>query len=68
MIRAKEKRQGPGRSVGSQTRATMYMAWLTESEEEVALQKVSEIRALRKKGLWEDEIAKRLTLAGAICS
>jgi hypothetical protein len=32
------------------------------------LQKVSEIRALHKKGLSEDEIAKRLTLAGAICS
>jgi hypothetical protein len=43
------------------------MAWLTESEE-VALQKVTEIRALRKEGLREDEIAKRLTLAGAICS
>jgi hypothetical protein len=67
LIRAKERRQCPGHSVGSQTRATMSMAWLTESEE-VALQKVTEIRALRKKGLREDEIAKRLTLAGAICS
>ena len=28
------------------------------------MHKVSEIRALRKKGLSEDEIAKRLTLAG----
>jgi hypothetical protein len=38
------------------------------SHQEEALQKVSEIRALPKKGLSEDEIAKRLTHAGMICS
>lgn len=32
------------------------------------MHKVSEIRDLRKKGLSEVEIAKRLTLAGMICS
>jgi transcriptional regulator len=32
------------------------------------LHKVSEIRDLRKKGLSEDEIAKRLTFVGAIYS
>jgi hypothetical protein len=44
------------------------MVRLTESLQEEALQKVSEIRDLRKKGLSEDEIPERLTLAGAICS
>jgi hypothetical protein len=68
LIRAKERREGPGRSVGSQTRATTSMVRLPESHQEEALQKVSEIRVLRKKGLSEDEIAKRLTLAGAVCS
>jgi hypothetical protein len=68
LIGAKEKRQGPGHSVGSQTRATATMVRLTESHQEEALQKVGEVRALRKKGLAEDEIAKRLTLAGMICS
>jgi hypothetical protein len=68
LIGAKEGRQGPGRSVGSQTCARKSMVRLTESHQEEALQKVSEIRALHKKGLSEDEIAKRLTLAGEICS
>jgi hypothetical protein len=69
LIRAKERRQGLGRSVGSQTHATTTsMVRLTESLQEVALQKFSETRALHEKGLSEDEIAKRLTLAGAICS
>jgi hypothetical protein len=44
------------------------MIRLTESLQEVALHKVSETRALHEKGLSEDEIAKKLTLAGAICS
>jgi hypothetical protein len=44
------------------------MVRLTESHLEEALQKVSEIHALRKKGLSEVKIAKRLTLAGMICS
>ena len=48
--------------------AAAPMVRLTPSHQEEALQKVSEIRALRKKGLSEDEIAKRLTLAGAVCS
>jgi hypothetical protein len=51
-----------------QTCATKSMVRLPESHQEEALQKVSEIRALHKKGLSEDEIAKRLTLAGEICS
>ncbi len=68
MIRAKERRQGPGRSVGSQTRATTSMVRLPESHQEESLHKVSEIRALRERGLSEGEIAKRLTLAGEICS
>jgi hypothetical protein len=68
LIRAKERRQGPGRSVGSQTHATTSMVRLTESQQEEALQKVSEIRAPREKGLSEDEMARRLAVAGAICS
>ena len=62
-IGAKERRQGPGRSVEGQTCATTSMVRLTESHQEEALHKVSEIRALRKEGLSEDEIAKKLTLA-----
>jgi hypothetical protein len=68
LIGAKERTQGTGRSVGSQTCATTSMVRLPESHQEEALHKVSEIRALRKKGLSEDEIAKRLTHAGMICS
>ena len=68
MIGAKEKGQGPGLPVRSQTLATTSMVRLTESQQEEALQKALQIRDLRKKGFPEDEIAKRLTLAGAICS
>ena len=68
MIRAKQRTQGPGRSVEGQTCATTSMVRLTESHREEALHKVSEIRDLRKKGLSEVEIAKRLTFAGMICS
>ena len=67
MIGAKERRQGPGRSLEGQTCATTSMVRLTELHEE-ALQKVSEIRDLRKKALSEEGTAERLTLAGAICS
>jgi hypothetical protein len=68
LIRAKERRQGAGLTPDGTTRDTTSMVRLPESQQEEALQKVSEIRALRKKGLSEDEIAKRLTLAGAVCS
>jgi hypothetical protein len=44
------------------------MVRLTESLQEEALHKVSEIRALREKGVSEDTIANRLTLEGAIYS
>jgi hypothetical protein len=67
LIGAKERRQGPGRSLEGQTCATASMVRLTELHQE-ALQKVSEIRDLRKKTLSEDGTAERLTLAGAICS
>jgi hypothetical protein len=68
LIGAEERRLGPGRSVGSEARATTSMVSPTESHQEEALQKVGEIRALRKKGLSEDEMAKRLRLVGMICS
>jgi hypothetical protein len=68
LIRFKERRQGTGRFVENQTRATMSMAWLAEPEQDEAFRKVAEIYLLRKKGLLEDETAKRLTLAGTICS
>jgi hypothetical protein len=67
LIGAKERRQGPGRSVEGQACATTSMVRLTELHQE-ALQKDSEICDLRKKALSDDGTAERLTLAGAICS
>jgi hypothetical protein len=46
----------------------MSMAWLAEPEQDEAFRKVAEIYLLRKRGLSEEETAKRLTLAGTICS
>ena len=66
----KGKEGGKARVVLSRARppAAAPMVRLPESHQEEASQKVSEIRALRKKALSEDETAKRLTLAGTICS
>jgi hypothetical protein len=66
LIGANERGQGPGRPFGSQIRATKSMVRLSESQQEEALQKVREIRALRKEDLSEDEIAKRLNFTSGL--
>lgn len=68
MIRSKERRQGTGRFVENRTRATTSMVWLAEPEQDEAFQRAAQIYLLRKKGLSEEEIAKKLTFAGMICS
>jgi hypothetical protein len=44
------------------------MVWLAEPEQDEAFQRAAQIYLLRKKGLSEEEIAKKLTFAGMICS